>query len=331
MRELGVLPDAFQARALADYLLTLRIETRLEQQAEGCVLWVCDEDRVAEARKELEAFRQEPRAARYAAAGTAAEAIRQEEDEVEEAYNRRQTELREMMAEPQKPRSGWPFTIFLVVVAILISFVTRYGEDKSQAAMQALFIAPFRVFDETGKSHMIEWPGLDRIYKHGEVWRVVTPMLLHFEFFHLLFNVIMLVQLGGAFEERRGTWRYILFIVVVSAVSNLSQYYLGWTANISRWSTPGPNPQFGGLSGVNYGLFGYVWMKSRYEPELGFIVSPTVVICMIGWFLLCFTGAVGPIANVAHAAGLAVGMLVGVTPTLWRRCFGRRGPTEPIA
>ncbi len=39
------------------------------------------------------------------------------------------------------------------------------------------------------------------------------------------------------------------------------------------------------MSGVLYGLFGYVWMKSRYEPSSGFYVTPNTVMWMVGWFL----------------------------------------------
>jgi GlpG protein len=69
---------------------------------------------------------------------------------------------------------------------------------------------------------------------------------------------------------------------------------------------------------VIFGLFGYVWMKSRYQPEAGFVVPPILVLFIIGYFLLCFTGLLGPIANVAHAAGLGLGMLIGAARPMWR-------------
>jgi GlpG protein len=72
------------------------------------------------------------------------------------------------------------------------------------------------------------------------------------------------------------------------------------------------------MSGVLYGLFGYIWMKSRYEPQSGFMISSNTVIWMVGWFFLCLTGYLGNIANVVHGAGLVVGMIVGRFPSLWR-------------
>ena len=67
MRQIGVLPDAFQARSLADYLLTLRIETQLIQEPTGWAIWVCDEDRVAQARAEFDTFQETPTDGRYVA------------------------------------------------------------------------------------------------------------------------------------------------------------------------------------------------------------------------------------------------------------------------
>jgi GlpG protein len=333
MRQIGVLPDAFQARALADYLLTLRIETRVEQEADGHALWVCDEDRVSQARQELEAFLRDPHAKRYADASGTAEAIRRNEDAVEEDYGRRQTELRQLMVEPPKPAQRYPFTAFLVAAAIVVAVLTRLGEATDTRVFQLVLIAPIEVIERDGE--MIRYRPLGTALDHltaGEVWRVFTPAVLHFGFIHLLFNLIMLVQLGIPIEERRGTWRYAILVLAAAAAANVAQYYVGWLSDVSKWkSGHSPNPLFGGLSGVNYALFGYLWMKSRYQPEFGFVMPPHFVIWMVGWFLLCFTGQVGPIANVAHTAGLGLGIAVGAAPTVWRRLTGKMRPSEPEA
>ena len=81
----------------------------------------------------------------------------------------------------------------------------------------------------------------------------------------------------------------------------------------------GGAPAFGGMSGVVYGLFGYVWIKSTFCPEPGFATSQGTVIILLGWLFLCMTGAIGPIANIAHVVGLVVGMAVAYVPSFWRR------------
>src|SRR5262249_37670410 len=124
-------------------------------------------------------------------------------------------------------------------------------------------------------------------------------------------------------EARKGSLRYALLILLFAVVSNLAQFYLGHILFLGGRLLLVPYPAFGGLSGVLYGIFGYVWMKARFEPEQGLYIDPTNIFLLVGWFFLCWTGWVGPIANVAHTAGLLLGMLVGVLPTLWRWLWGR--------
>jgi GlpG protein len=81
---------------------------------------------------------------------------------------------------------------------------------------------------------------------------------------------------------------------------------------------------FGGMSGVVYGLFGYLWMKSRFEPQLQMFMPPSTVVILVAWLVLGWTGAlnqlvVGAIANWEHTIGLAVGVVVGYAPIMWRQ------------
>ena len=80
----------------------------------------------------------------------------------------------------------------------------------------------------------------------GQMWRWVTPVLLHFGAVRLLFNLTVLIFLGRRVEATLGAWWFWSLVLVVAVVSNLLQF----TAN--------PNPLFGGLSGVGYGLLGFV-------------------------------------------------------------------------
>ena len=135
----------------------------------------------------------------------------------------------------------------------------------------------------------------------------MTPIFLHFGFMHILFNMLMLVQLGGLIEAVRGSWRILAFVLLIAIPSNVAQYL---------WS----GPQFGGMSGVVYGLFGYIWMKSRYEPGSGFYMAPNIVVWMVGWFVMCLFQIIPgvAVANAVHATGFAVGLILGRWPSLWR-------------
>jgi GlpG protein len=89
------------------------------------------------------------------------------------------------------------------------------------------------------------------------------------------------------------------------------------TSNVAQYMTG--SLRFGGMSGVVYGLFGYIWMKSRYQPGSGFYMPPNTVILMLGWFVLCTTGWIGPVANAAHGVGLVVGAIAGRWRSVWQQ------------
>ena len=77
------------------------------------------------------------------------------------------------------------------------------------------------------------------------------------------------------------------------------------------------------MSGVNYGLFGYIWMKGKFDPGDGLELNPTTITILLAWFVICFTGVFGNIANGAHAGGLAVGAAWGYLSALrWTRTRG---------
>jgi len=157
------------------------------------------------------------------------------------------------------------------------------------------------------------WTGIERI-EQGEVWRLITPIFLHFGWLHILFNLVWLYDLGGAVEMKKGTLFLALFIFVVALISCFGQWWMS-------------GPFFGGMSGVVYGLFGYVWMKGRYQPQQGMGLAKNTIIIMMIWLVVCMTGAFGDIANTAHVIGLLVGVAFGAGPHFfkqWRRQVAAR-------
>jgi GlpG protein len=303
MRSIGTLTDGAAARRLADYLLTLKIETRLEQQPDGWLVWVCDEDRVPKAREALAEFQSNPTDSRFAGAAKAAQELRLRELAEDEDYRERLTEFRERMTEPKvNPRFA---SALLVVTAVIVSFLTHFGEPKEGPYVRYLWIASIA----DGQLTQIA---------HGEVWRLITPIFIHLNFPHLLFNCLVVYNLAGEIERLQGSPRLIWLVFLFALLSNLAQFYLGHPLNAHLEFVWSRNPFFGGLSGIGYGLFGYVWMKSRLEPASGLQMPSLTVVIMVGWFFACLTGLLGPIANAAHAAGLALGLIIGAAPQLWQ-------------
>lgn len=295
MREIGTLPNERLARRFADYSLTQGVEVMVESDGDQWSIWAYEEDQIDKAKQELAQFTAEPDDARYVEAGRTAENLRREAEKREEQLRKQQVDVR---ARWQRPTwAQCPVTTAMIAISVLVAVTTNLGE-KHEPVRKALSITGYSVLG-------YYTPGLPEV-RDGQVWRLVTPIFIHFGILHILFNMLWLRDLGMNIEFRRGSWRYALIVLAVAIPSNVGQYV---------WS----GPTFGGMSGVVFGLFGYIWMKSRFEPESGFFIHPNVVFLMIGWFFLCMTGFVGEIANVAHGGGLVMGMLMGGAPALLKR------------
>jgi GlpG protein len=316
MRQIGTIADDKAARTLADYLLTQGVDTHLTQASSGWEVWVRDEDRVERARQEFAAFTANPGDTRFTTAVAAATNLRRAEERADEQFRQRQVDFGDRFRLPLRGRR--PATVLLVSICVAVALATDFGKDESakeneRAPSQYLFISPF-IHEDV----YIRFPGLEPI-RHGQVWRLVTPIFLHFSPMHLLGNMLWLYYLGSQIESRRGSIRFLALVLVIAVLSNLGEYFLGGLRVEGGRLTMHYNPRFGGMSGVVFGLFGYVWMKMRFEPELGLAMSQQAFFLSLIWLVFCFTGLAGHIANAAHASGLVVGIIVGAIPSLWVR------------
>lgn len=135
----------------------------------------------------------------------------------------------------------------------------------------------------------------------GEVWRVITPIFLHFGFLHILFNSFWMKDLGSLFEKEKGPLTMSTFILLSGGFSNVLQYLAF-------------GERFGGLSGVVYALLGYFWVSGAVHSGERFRMPKRDLVIIIGWYVFCLSGAIPNIANVAHGAGLGLGMVWGLFP-----------------
>ncbi len=305
MRQIGTLPDEAQAQRFADYLLTVNIRTNIESDSEAWAVWVFEEDQIPLAKTELDTFRENPAAEKYLSASSKADALRQSE----------QKKQRETKKKVVRAGDAWnqsflqrcPVTMVLIVLSIGAVMATtspskpfNFGNRVEPARIWLTF-TPFKPGDKVVEVNKHKYDAI----LQGQVWRLFTPMFLHFGVLHLLFNMMWLRDLGSAIEVRRGRWTYIALVLSIAAISNFAQaFYSG--------------PNFGGMSGVVFGLFGYVWMQSRFVQNSGFYMPQSIVMLMLIWLFICYTNVLGiPIANTAHTVGLIVGMIAGYAPKLW--------------
>jgi GlpG protein len=269
---------------------------------------VRDENHVDAARKAFDDYQYNSHDVRYQGVERVADSIRREETRRHEQARKNVIDLRGRWGNVAARRR--PLVLTLIVLSILVGLTSNMGGDRFGPAMRSLLFCSTvheRGWDQTRLE--------DRLIdlKKGELWRLITPIFVHYGAVHLAFNMIMLYQIGSVIEDRRGTWRIGLMVLAIAIASNAAQSLapLSW----------GGSPFAAGMSGVVYGLFGYLWMKSLYAPELGLFVSRSTVFVLLLWLVLGISGVLEQhirVANWTHGVGLLVGVAIGYLPEAWK-------------
>lgn len=197
-----------------------------------------------------------------------------------------------------------PVTALFAVLSIAVFLVFYLG-----APQQWIGALTFLPFDIAGRE--LVFSDMD-----GQYWRLVTPAFLHFGWLHIVFNCLWLWELGGRVERVLGSGNTLGLLLVIAAVSNVSQHLFS-----------GP-VLFGGMSGVVYGLLGFSWVGPLLQRNWRIQPAPPIMMFMVGWLVLCMTGLMsvlgaGAVANAAHVGGLVCGAILGAVFGLLSRLQGR--------
>lgn len=288
MRLIGHLPSENSASTFSDFLCLHGIQNLVESEKDGWAVWIHSEDEIPKAKDFLLAYLGNPQDPKYIKLARQARQAR-DQRERERAAEEGTTQPSERVYVIELG----PITLLLILASVAVFALMKLGTPP--AWLNQLFIsgAPMS-FQEIMR---------------GEVWRLFTPILIHGDLLHLALNGLCLLVLGGMVERRHGSLKLWLLILLFAAISNVAQYLSA-------------GPSFGGLSGVIYGLFGYVWLRGRVDPASGFSLPPYIITMMLVWFFLCLTPVPAmanmKIANGAHVAGLIAGVMTGYIAGLRR-------------
>jgi GlpG protein len=191
-----------------------------------------------------------------------------------------------------------PVTLVLVLLALGFYPATLgFEQGLSDWTLRWLLIVPIERVDE-----FIRFATLPQSLAAGEIWRLWTPALLHFGLLHLAFNLLWLWEFGRRVEAAEGRWRLLQTVLLLAPVANVAQYLMM------------DGPVFGGLSGVVYGLLGYIVTAHRRAPEQSAYQLHSGLVVLLLLFLVLFsTGFTEPfglhVANAAHWGGFVAGIL----------------------
>ncbi len=297
MRSIGTLEGKTAAQLFVDYLYVKGVDCEAERESgDRWLIWVHAEEQLDDATELFRQFTANPADPSFAAQAQQAPALRAAAASEDEAYQRRVRNRAETVASLQRGGVG-RFTVGLMAVCVVIFLAMQFNEGLFIKIWYWLKISNFA----PGGGKL----GLPEVF-HGQIWRLVTPILMHGGWLHIFFNLWWLKDLGGILEWKMGARSLFVLILLTAVGSNLAQYYDG-----------GPN--FLGISGVVFGLMGFIWMKGKYDPNFGVQLPPVIVFMMLLWLVLGYAGILegafgAGIANTAHTAGLVMGMVCAFLP-----------------
>ena len=197
-----------------------------------------------------------------------------------------------------------PVTLVLGGLCLLLYPFLGNTAETVGPVLSALLIVPV-----VPHGNLIAFPSLSATLEAGHLWRLWTPALVHFSALHLVFNGLWLWEFGRRIEGQEGGGRLLEGFLLLAPASALAQYAVG------------DHPLFGGLSGVVYGLLGYLVVVQRLRPQRAYRLPPALPVLLIGLLALMATGVTEPfglaVANGAHLGGLVAGGLWGFARALW--------------
>jgi rhomboid protease GluP len=138
---------------------------------------------------------------------------------------------------------------------------------------------------------------------HGEWWRLLTSMFIHFGFMHLALNMWALYQSGHLVERLQGRALYWLTYLGSGLGSGFAS--LAWNGD-RIWSAGAS----GAIFGVYGALFGYMLREKQSLPNAVFRPMMRSTLLFVGYNLL-FGMMNSGIDNAAHVGGILTGFILG--------------------
>ena len=130
--------------------------------------------------------------------------------------------------------------------------------------------------------------------------KMLTPILLHGGLVHLVFNMLWVWEFGRRIEAVQASWLLFVLILVIAFFSNTVQFLYGGSI------------YFGGMSGVVYGLFGYICLWQFIDPQKRLALPGSLIFFLLLTLFVMTAIDLDFVADEAHISGLITGALYGL-------------------
>lgn len=181
--------------------------------------------------------------------------------------------------------------IFIITMGILIGmFATMMMQNKQTGR-------PITTINFEDVYLSLGFNGRNQVL-HGQLWRLVTGIFLHFSVMHILGNMIVLMYIGSLIEIKLGKWNYLFLYLLTGICASVSSVI---------WNEQGV---MAGASGAIFGLFGVLLAlltTNFYEGNArrALLISTAI---FIGYSII----PIGRhIDHAAHFGGLISGFIFG--------------------
>ncbi|HMD41390.1 MAG TPA: rhomboid family intramembrane serine protease [Candidatus Acidoferrum sp.] len=208
----------------------------------------------------------------------------------------------------------------------------RESSSTLSIAIIAINVLVFAVMVIKGVSFMS--PTADSVLKwgadygpltlRGQWWRMFTSMFLHFGIIHLVFNMVVLANVGPFMESLMGRAAYlILYVVAGLGGGALSLAYHPWTVSAGA---------SGAIFGLYGGLLGFLLLHRNVIAPAVLKSQTNSALIFVGYNVIY--GFARPNVDVAaHIGGLAAGFVLGLflVPPLTRESQATQGSRNAAA
>lgn len=182
-----------------------------------------------------------------------------------------------------------------------VPYVT-YSIVGITSVIYLLQLASVFFFGYANAGSQIDWleaygARINEFIRAGELWRFLTPVLLHASIPHILFNMYALIAFGAGLERHFGHWRFLVLYVLGGFTGNVLSFLL------SSGYSVGASTAIFGLVGAE-GIFLFQNRK-LFGNQFGRAIGNVLFIVVINLLLGLSPG----IDNWGHVGGLLGGLI----------------------